>query len=389
MAMSNHKIMSNNVVRYLYHRIKKPMDVDQGLLAIIKQLCAFLNEEFDIQTASKQDELLMKLCEGLAAMFEPNKILNALWADDPQFYARFWHPSLKRWSDAHGETDVWDKLIAAMATHSHDLTSQLLRDLPGPICLNIRGEGLLDDAHLLQDQALVDIIVQHLRSLELKKNAMRLLRSQNLVSRDSVFNLERSIRAATLRGRGHPGITQTLVKLYTDFMPLPTNSAYTEWLVSVIEHRHVDSLKVLCNMRHRSSWTGRSRVFSAACDTKDRAYVDMLLDIIPIDLTKGAATTSPIFQAVRSGHVPCVEAVLERSKATLSLQVTSNLRAIGMRFRDISALDLTMHRKDVPMVKCLLDNGSPMPDKSDWPAHKKINKMLQLAFAKKDKKGSD
>jgi hypothetical protein len=111
--------------------------------------------------------------------------------------------------------------------------------------------------------------VQHLKSLELKKKAKRMLKQQYLGSSASVFHLWRSISAGMRKGCGHPGITQTLMDLYSDFIPLPIDGYYAAWLVSAIENRYMDTLKILLNMNHQSSWNGSSRVFGAACETKN------------------------------------------------------------------------------------------------------------------------
>ena len=370
------RLIVANIPTYLYNRVKVPFDVDEPLLRKVKGMAEYLYKSLHIGTEVQRNATLMKICQMLPKTFGNEKVLTALWGPHPQH--NLWDLVPDRRAAIRGEINGWDKLAAAVAVGAHDLARDLLKRIPGPVASRI-SRGPLDDAIIMQDPKMVRVVLDHLRSLELKKAAKRGLKKKYLTSVDSAFHLRHNISTSIQESQAQGDITQALVDLYEELLPLPSHEDSRSWLAAAIEHRNVAALSIISSMPYRTPWKVPSALFREACRTGGRAYVDILLDNLPLEFDKGSITTLPLFQAVRTGSVPCAEAVLERSKTALSMQVRSNLRTKSLRDKDISALELAIHRGDAAMVKCLLDNGSPYPPPEEWPKDGEIRDLLRAA----------
>lgn len=341
-------------------------------------MATYIHGGLEVRSEAKREAILLKICKAFPALFGKDNVLLALWGRDlvrPYVLGREHQEAIR------GEFGIWCKLAAAIAAGAYDLVRDLLPRIPSPVSRKI-SQGPLSDAIITQDLQMVNIVLTYLRALELHKAANRKLKKQYITLPSSAFYPKSNVSISIEQPHAKGSITQALVDFYQELDPTPTQEAYRVWLDVCIEHRNLTALSIVTRMPHYFQLTGMKTIFRNACLTGVGEYVGILLDNLDIELNHGTVATLPLFQAVLTGSVPAVEAVLERSSLALDMRVKSNFKAKSVKGKEMSALEMAIYAKDVAMVKCLVDHASPVPPRKQWPKHAEIRHILREAVLK-------
>ncbi|KAH7082373.1 hypothetical protein FB567DRAFT_551333 [Paraphoma chrysanthemicola] len=363
--ISARAIMRKNLPTYLYNRIQAPSDVNTRLLERVKAMASYLHTELKIKNSVAKDRTLNKLSIFLAKNFYPDEedsVFETLWGANFDKHLR--SPPEQRTHLLQGELRIYDKISAAIAVDSVGLVRELLPQITDPLAQSI-SHGPLIDAVRTQNMPLVRVVLEYLDSLNLKLKSNRHSQIQWLLLMKSHFHLGTAITASIEYCDDEGEITYVLAQFHQEQLSFPNLTTYTSWLTKSCQLRRPAAMEVIAKMRRSKSWHSgpKSAVLKAACRTRDREYVDVVLDNLDLDMEHPSIVQNPLFIAVRWGSAECVAAVLERSTASLNIKLKSNLRTTHLRHRDISALDLAIHHEADEVVETLVYNGAPFP----WP----------------------
>lgn len=275
-----------------------------------------------------RDDIIMELCGGFVTLYKGDFIhiqamLFALCGTDSDKGLYVAAPSWFTTSQA--ELHMSDKITAALIIQLYDLATILLPQLErtpfGPTSL-----GPLWSAIRLKDMAALALVLNHLRSLSLTDPANAKSRNLYLVAEDSEYNLKGAIGLSIIQAEPVVGITQLLLDFHKEHLPIPGNEESSRWVTNSIRSRNLDALKVVAKSRHGNNWKGQADALCHVIRTNNRAYIDALLENLPINLEEGSAFTFPLFMAVRANSLGAVQAILERCPAAAKIKLPSNLK---------------------------------------------------------------
>lgn len=358
------EIVRNKLPRYLFNRVKSPLDDHPGLLNNIKELRAYLHRELPIL---EEDQLLADLCSGLSKIFSPDLLLEKLWGCST-IYART-DITLDAWVVAPGALSTWDEIVATIAVGAYDVTRRVLMDNPGALAPHHCRWNILEFGIVKEDQEILDVIAAHLASLDLIKEPNRTLQRQYLAQVNAPFGIEGLLQNAIQEEDDRA--VRYLVDLYLKIMPYPKNEFYTTILRSVLDTRSIENLEHVLSMPRRKSWRGTKSAFSHACALNHHEAARLMLDKLDINLNKGTSYSMPLFAAIRSNAWPTddvviVKEVLRRSNPnTVNIRLSAEPVSWLIRIEPdvmISPIDVAVACQNVPMVKLLLANGAHFPD---------------------------
>jgi hypothetical protein len=105
--------MTQLLPEFLFHRVKRPLDVHPHVPEHIKAMLRYLKEEFGVKGDKEMNELMRKLCKGYTKMFGYSALAQKLCDE---------HVPLV----LGNEVTIYDKITAAMIVGAKNLLRQLL-----------------------------------------------------------------------------------------------------------------------------------------------------------------------------------------------------------------------------------------------------------------------
>ncbi|KAF1842944.1 uncharacterized protein K460DRAFT_356735 [Cucurbitaria berberidis CBS 394.84] len=369
----NHMVLTNSLSRFIMKRMDAPRGANEQILKKISSMVDFLATEIGFTTHQERILYTEELLDGLKKMWigGPRRLANDVLCTSKTPCAC----SSYSWRNV-ADLNIYDKLSASIAVKGYDVIEKLLPMLPPEtddrnIFLECKPLQLAVNEH---DRLLLGVILAFLKTLNLRGHR-RVFENFIGPSYDFAPLFPMHSVIATTITKEDAETTKILLDFYAENLPKLGQHTFDHLAYIAIIHSND---KVLSHLLEYSpggtSMVTARRTLSDACEISNVSSIQMVLRHLPSDINEGSILTLPLFIAVRSRQVVAVQTVLDLG-AEINILVKSNLPSIPKDL--VTPIDVAIHRKELPVIQCLIENGAKVPHISEWPEHKKTYNLLR------------